>query len=136
VPVGEGSAAQRYTVTSVASEAITLGTIQPGGSNPEEFPPDDSCSGTTLQPGALCSVYIVFVPQDVGSRTAFYALTDPGNGQTRQVTVSGAGTEPSTSDGTEDGTTVPPPGLLRGALCARRGELVGDLGPRPDARLL
>jgi len=27
-------------------------------------------------------------------------------------------------------------GLLGGALCARGGELVGDLGPRPDARLL
>jgi uncharacterized membrane protein YgcG len=109
VPVDEGSVAQAYSVTSVASEAITLATIQPGGSDHGDFLPDDSCSGTTLQPGSSCSVAIVFLPQDFGERTAFYALTDPGNGQTRQVTVTGTGTEPSTSDGTEDGTTVPPP---------------------------
>ena len=74
--LGTTSALQVESLTNSGNVAFTVGAV--AGTNygsGQEFwvyssnPGYDSCSGTTVQPGSSCSVYVVFTPSALGTQT-------------------------------------------------------------------
>src|SRR5439155_189718 len=62
------------------------------GDHPADFAvADDHCSGKTVAAGDVCSLGIVFLPQDVGNRRATLHINDNANGSPDLVALSGNG---------------------------------------------
>jgi hypothetical protein len=71
VLVGTTSPAQAFTLTNSGSGASVLGTVALSGGAAGQFAiGGDSCSGTTLGPGASCTVSLAFGPTAVGAQAA------------------------------------------------------------------
>ena len=63
VTAGGQSALHRFTVSSIGTDPVTLGTVQLRGLHPSSFRLHaDACSGVTLAPGQQCSVDLQFRP--------------------------------------------------------------------------
>ena len=69
---------------SITSLAIT-------GTNASDFAQTNSC-GSSVAPGAACTIGVTFTPSASGARTATLSVTDNANGEGRQtVSLSGTG---------------------------------------------
>src|SRR5205823_1860172 len=56
---------------------------------------DDQCSGVTLPAGGSCSMSFTFSPQQAGTRTATFTLTDNAPNSPQTATLTGTGTQPA-----------------------------------------
>jgi hypothetical protein len=122
----ELSQAQTVTVTN-GLVAMTLGTIQVSGTDPDDFVVlHDSCSGTQLDPGATCTFDVRFAPTATRARAATLTVqgTTVGNVYPT-VTLSGTGGSLAT------GTTGP--SVVRATLL--RGDRILAIGKASQARI-
>ncbi|MFZ0317604.1 MAG: FG-GAP-like repeat-containing protein [Candidatus Sulfotelmatobacter sp.] len=81
---------QTVTVTNVGSGAVTLSKIYFTGGSTNWFTQTNTC-GSTLAPGANCTISVQFAPQEKGSVSDNLTLTDNGGGSQQQIVVSGTG---------------------------------------------
>ena len=91
---GTVSAEQVLYVRNIGTGNLTFTDIPTfGGTNPADFgrAADDQCSGTTVGPGAVCSMGITFTPQAVGARSASLTINDNADGSPGVVTLTGNG---------------------------------------------
>jgi len=91
---GTVSAEQVLYVRNIGTGNLTFTDIPTfGGTNPADFgrAADDQCSGTTVGPGAACSMGITFTPQALGARSARLTINDNANGSPAVVTLTGNG---------------------------------------------
>jgi hypothetical protein len=89
--VGTSSAARTVTLTNAGTTPITLFSIEMGGVNPDDFTQTNTC-GSSLNPGASCTIQVTFTPTAVGSRLGHVAISDNAFGGTHWVGLLGKGT--------------------------------------------
>ncbi|HXJ94620.1 MAG TPA: choice-of-anchor D domain-containing protein [Terriglobia bacterium] len=89
--VGTTSAPQSVTVTNVgANTTISITSIAVTGANSGDFAQTNTC-GSSIKPGASCSISVTFTPTATGARSASVTLTDNGGGGTQTVSLTGTG---------------------------------------------
>ena len=89
--VGTSSAAQSVTLNNYGT--VTLGITSVGftGADPGDFAQTTTC-GSSVAPGASCTISITFKPTQSGSRTAMLSITDNAPGSPQNVSLTGTGT--------------------------------------------
>jgi hypothetical protein len=98
IPAGTASPAHVVTVRNLTNSPMPITGTGFGGANPKNFARSaDTCTGTTLQPNATCTIHVTFTPSAVGRRTAVLAVRDTGTvaPHTHQVTLTGRATAPN-----------------------------------------
>ncbi|HUI42810.1 MAG TPA: SBBP repeat-containing protein [Terriglobia bacterium] len=86
VVVGQASASQSITVTNSGSAAATFTSILVTAN----YSASNNC-GTSLNPGASCTVKVVFAPLKTGAITGTLTLTDTAPNSPQTVSLSGTG---------------------------------------------
>jgi hypothetical protein len=94
---GTTSAPQTITATNTGSASLFFNNVATSGDSLDFTIVDDNCIGTTLQPGASCTISVTFSPTTTGTRTVNVNYTDNAPNSPQVVTVTGSGT----------GTTAP-----------------------------
>ena len=97
IPAGTASPGHVVTIRNLTSSPMPIIATALGGTNPKNFIRSaDTCSGTTLQPNATCTIHVSFTPSTAGRRTAVLAVTDNGavSPHKHQVTLTGTATAP------------------------------------------
>jgi hypothetical protein len=89
--VGTSSRAQSVTLTNSGSAALSITNVSFNGADPGDFSQTNTC-GTSLAPGANCSISITFTPKLEGTRSAALALADDAAGNPQLIALSGTGT--------------------------------------------
>jgi hypothetical protein len=89
--VGTRSTAQSVTLTNSGSAALSITNVSFNGADPGDFSQTNTC-GTSLAPGANCSISITFTPKLEGTRSAALALADDAAGNPQLIALSGTGT--------------------------------------------
>src|SRR5689334_16577702 len=90
---GTTSAAQTVTATDTGNASLFFNNVAIGGSDPLDFTiVDDQCIGSTLAPGASCTISVTFSPQNTGTRSATVTYTDNAPDSPQVVTLIGNGT--------------------------------------------
>jgi hypothetical protein len=90
VAVGIGSAVQTITVTNRGDTPALVTTLL-GGAHPDDFfVSQNGCSGVTLVGGASCTVDVLMIATEGGTRTATLTFAVPGVGS-EEVTMQGEG---------------------------------------------
>ena len=90
------SAPQVVTLTNTGAATLTISSIALSGSNPGDFSASNNC-GTSLAPGANCSITVTFKPTVAASRSATLSITDNASGSPQRVTLTGTGISPVAS---------------------------------------
>src|SRR5690242_15089611 len=67
---GTTSPAQTITATNTGTAALFFNNVATSGESLDFTLVDDQCIGTTLAPGASCTVSVTFAPTTTGTRTA------------------------------------------------------------------
>jgi hypothetical protein len=88
VATGTTSPAKSVTLTNVGATAISIAGIVITGTNAGDFAQTHSC-GSSLGPGATCSISITFKPAASGTRTATLSVSDNAAGSPQTVTLNG-----------------------------------------------
>ena len=89
--VGTTSPAQTVTVTNVSTKStVSISSISLTGADPGDYAQTNTC-GSSLKPGASCSISVTFTPTATGMRTASVTLADNGGGGTQAVPLTGTG---------------------------------------------
>ena len=122
---GTTSTAQPVTITNTGAASLAIAGIAVTGANSADFAQTNNC-GTSLAPGANCTISITFTPTTTGTRVAAVAITDnaPLSPQTINLTGTGVGFSVSprvtvlTSTMTQQFTAVNGMARLRGRLTA------------------
>jgi hypothetical protein len=91
--IGTRSAPQLITVTDTGTGSLFINSAAVPGTL-DFTVVGDGCSGLTLAPGTSCSMSIAFNPQNVGTRTASFVLTDNAPNSPQSVPLTGTGTTP------------------------------------------
>lgn len=92
--VGSPGPSHSVTVTNAGTSTLNLGALILTGAHPGDFVmPSDTCSNSSVAPGASCQVSLAFWPTVVGARQA--VLTIPSNAalSPHQAALSGNGME-------------------------------------------
>jgi phospholipase C len=90
--VGTTSTPQTITLTNTAAKAtMTISSLTITGTNPGDFAQTNTC-GSSVGPGASCTVSVTFTPTATGTRTASVSISDNGGGGTQTVPLTGTGT--------------------------------------------
>src|SRR6185437_4904749 len=94
--VGSTSAAQTITATNSGDQSVFFNNVATTGNSLDFTIATDDCIGTTLPPGASCSISVTFSPVATGTRTANVVYTDnaPNSPQSAPITGNGTGTNP------------------------------------------
>src|SRR5262249_49939594 len=81
--VGTASPAQSVTLSDDGTAALTINSISLTGVDPADFHQNNTC-GSSVVPGAQCTINVAFTPTQRGSRTATLSIADnaPGSPQT------------------------------------------------------
>ncbi|HEV2379055.1 MAG TPA: choice-of-anchor D domain-containing protein [Terriglobia bacterium] len=90
--VGTTSSVQDVTITNQGTASLSLISITASG----DFSQSSAC-GTTLGPGAACTVTVMFKPSAPGSRTGALSLSDNASPSTQTVSLTGTGIGPEVS---------------------------------------
>jgi hypothetical protein len=87
VLVGQTSGKQDVTLTNTGSQTLTITSIKRSG----DFKLSSTC-GTTVAPGAQCTISVVFAPKDSGTRQGSVVITDNALDSPQTITLTGTGT--------------------------------------------
>jgi hypothetical protein len=90
VKVGETSGSQSVTLTNTGDATLTISGISLTGPNVSSFVFANSC-GTTLAPGANCTIHGHFAPISTGALAASVIISDNASGSPQSITLSGTG---------------------------------------------
>ncbi len=85
------SAAQNVTLTNSGTSTLALTSFTILGTNSGDFSQTNTC-GTTLAPGASCTISVTFTPLAKNARTASLSIADNATGSPQTVALSGTGT--------------------------------------------
>src|SRR5947209_15628182 len=71
-PIGTKSDAQSVTLTNSGDSPLTISNLHFGGTDPSDFAESVVCpiDPDTLAPGASCVIYIAFLPDSAGPKSA------------------------------------------------------------------
>jgi dienelactone hydrolase len=89
--MGTSSAAQSLTLTNYGAVTLRISSLGFSGADPGDFTKTQTC-GSSLAPGASCTISITFKPTQVGSRTAILSISDNFAGSPQNVSLTGTGT--------------------------------------------
>jgi hypothetical protein len=89
--IGTSSAARTVTLNNPGPAPITLFSIGITGVNAGDFTQTHTC-GSSLNPGASCTIEVTFTPTAVGGRIGHVAIRDSAFGGTHWVGLIGKGT--------------------------------------------
>jgi len=92
---GTSSAARTVTVTDSGSTPVDLDNVQATGA----FSETDNCGGTVLNPGASCTVNVVFSPSSAGAQSGTLTIASLAANNPLHVSLSGTGTTGSGGGG-------------------------------------
>ncbi|TAM82207.1 MAG: choice-of-anchor D domain-containing protein [Acidobacteria bacterium] len=90
VGVGTTSSPQSDTLTNSGNATLNIASIIITGSNSSDFAQSNNC-GSSVTPGANCSISITFTPSATGPRTATLSIADNATGSPQQVSLKGRG---------------------------------------------
>ena len=89
--VGTMSSPKMVTLTNLGTVTLNITTVKITGSNAGDFSQTNTC-GSTVAPGASCTISVTFKPKAVGTRSGSVSVSDDGGGSPQKVTLSGTGT--------------------------------------------
>jgi phosphodiesterase/alkaline phosphatase D-like protein len=87
---GTTSAPMPVTVTNAGNVALSISGVSISGLQAAEFAQANTC-GSSIAPGANCSINVTFTPSSGGSRTATLVITSNAPGSPHSVGLSGTG---------------------------------------------
>ena len=87
---GTKSPPQAVTLTNSGTQPLTISSIAVTGSNTGDFAQTNDCPAT-VQPAAICTISIAFLPTSTGSRSAAVTITDNAPGSPQSVSLTGTG---------------------------------------------
>ena len=90
-PVRTTSTAQSVTLTNFGTASLSITSINFTGTDPADFARSTTC-GSSLAPGASCTISVTFTPMQGGSRTATLAVADNAPFSPQTVSLKGTGT--------------------------------------------
>jgi dienelactone hydrolase len=89
-PLATSSAAQSLTLTNHGTGTYSI-SIGLSGADPGDFAKTQTC-GSSVAPGASCTISITFTPTQLGSRTATLSISGNFAGSPQNVPLTGNGT--------------------------------------------
>ncbi len=89
--VGSSNGPTAVNISNTGNAPVTFGSGSLTGANTADFTVSKTC-GTSLAPGATCTLNFTFVPTGAGSRSATYNLVDDATGSPHSISLSGTGT--------------------------------------------
>lgn len=89
--VGTTSPRKLITLTNKGSVILNISEIAITGENASDFNQINNC-GTSLAPGASCSIGVNFTPSALGFRSANLSVSHDGGGSPQMLTLLGTGT--------------------------------------------
>jgi hypothetical protein len=89
--VGSTSTAQSVTLSNYGTVTLSITSIGFTGADPGDFHQTNNC-GSSITPGASCTISITFNPTQRGTRTAILTLSDNASGSPQTVSLGGTGT--------------------------------------------
>jgi archaellum component FlaF (FlaF/FlaG flagellin family) len=84
--IGTTSSAQTVTLTNTGNATLTISSIVASG----DFAQMNNC-GTSVAPGANCTITVMFTPSASGPRMATLSIADNAPGSPQPVSLSGTG---------------------------------------------
>ncbi|HEX6542670.1 MAG TPA: N,N-dimethylformamidase beta subunit family domain-containing protein [Ktedonobacterales bacterium] len=94
--VGATSNAQMVTVTNTGTASLHITGVALTGPNAADFAvANNTCTGTSMVPGASCTVSVTFTPGAQGGRSATLSFSDDAPASPQTVALSGTGTVPT-----------------------------------------
>ncbi len=87
--VGTASPGQNVTLSNTGTAGLGITAVNITGANAADFRASGACTGTTLAPGASCTVAISFAPGSIGSSSAGLAFVDNATPNTQTVQLTG-----------------------------------------------
>ena len=93
VTVGQASGSDYVTLTNTGSTTLSISSISVTGTDASSFVFANSC-GTSLAPGAECSIHGHFAPTGGGALTASISITSSADSSPDTIALSGMGVEP------------------------------------------
>ena len=109
--VGTTAMAQAVTVTNSGQATLTLTSITTSG----DFAQTNNC-GTSVAPGASCTIALTFTPTVAGSRTGMLTITDNASASPQTVALSGGAAAVSLSSSAGTLTIASPGGTASTAI--------------------
>jgi len=97
---------QSVTLTNTGTAALAITSIAVTGTNAPEFAFSNNC-GTSLAPGASCSIHGHFEPTALGASTASVTITDNAPDSPESISLTGTGA-PATDSVTISATSLLP----------------------------
>jgi Transmembrane protein 131-like N-terminal/Abnormal spindle-like microcephaly-assoc'd, ASPM-SPD-2-Hydin len=85
--VGTSGSPQTVTLTNTATTALTITSVT---ASPADFAPHSSC-GSSIAPGASCSISVVFEPTTSGARNGVVTVTDSASDSPQTAALTGMG---------------------------------------------
>ena len=89
--VGTVSAKQAVTLTNTGGSTLTITSITFTGTNLSDFLQTNTC-GTSVAPGASCTINVSFSPKFKNARSALLTISDNAPNSPQTIAVSGTGT--------------------------------------------
>ena len=96
VALGTVSMVKTVKITSTGwNGPLIVSSVTLGGTNPGDFTiVTDGCTGVSLNPGASCTVKVIFEPLRIGARSGTMTIAS-NTGAPQVVSLSGSGAKPS-----------------------------------------
>jgi hypothetical protein len=88
--IGMVSSPRTVSISNTGTANLVLGTITTAGANAADFA-SSKCSGTSLAPGASCTVDVTFTPAALTVRSATLSIPTNASGSPHGVALSGTG---------------------------------------------
>jgi sugar lactone lactonase YvrE len=88
--VGATSLTQTINVSNSGSAPSSITSVGVTGANAGDFKASTTC-GSSVAAGGSCTISIIFIPQAVGTRSAFISITDNTPGSPHTAGLSGTG---------------------------------------------
>jgi Abnormal spindle-like microcephaly-assoc'd, ASPM-SPD-2-Hydin/FG-GAP-like repeat len=92
VKLGTTSLAQTLNVSNSGTAPLSITGITVTGADADDFTYSSNC-GMSLAVGGSCTISITFLPQALGTRTAFVSVADNSKGSPHMASLSGNGIE-------------------------------------------
>jgi hypothetical protein len=94
--VGTTSSPQNVTLTNAGTGNLSITSIAVTGANAGDFGQTNTC-GTSVAPGATCTIMVTFTPTTTGSRSGSITITDNASDSPQTISLTGMGVTPMVS---------------------------------------